>query len=71
MRLQIGAGQPHPLGLTETCNGFNFTVFSRHASSVFLLIFDEVKSAPIATIALDRLRNRTGDIWHAALSADV
>lgn len=33
-RFSIGVGEPLPLGMTETCDGFNFAVFSRHASGM-------------------------------------
>jgi glycogen operon protein len=70
-RLSIGVGGPLPLGVTETCDGFNFAVFSRHASSISLELFDGMNDEPLAAIPLDPLRNRTGDIWHIALSRDV
>jgi glycogen operon protein len=70
-RLSIGVGGPLPLGVTETCDGFNFAVFSRHASSISLELFDGMNDEPLASIPLDPLRNRTGDIWHIALSRDV
>ncbi len=39
-RSSLGVGEPLPLGMTETCDGFNFAVFSRHASGVSLELFD-------------------------------
>jgi isoamylase len=71
--MDIGVGQPLPLGVTATCDGFNFTVFSRHATAVSLLIFDDSgnENEPIAAVSLDAIRNRTGDVWHVALSRDM
>jgi glycogen operon protein len=41
-------------------------VFSRHATAVSLLLFDDPQAAePFAEIPLDASTNRTGDIWHA------
>jgi isoamylase len=71
MTVLIGTGEPLPLGMTETCDGFNFAVFSRHASRVSLLLFEGINGAPIATVALNPTHNRTGDIWHAALGQDL
>ena len=36
-----------------------------------MLIFDGMQSEPVATIPLDPQGNRTGDVWHAALSRDL
>jgi glycogen operon protein len=70
-RFSIGAGEPLPFGMTETRNGFNFAVFSRHATGISLLLFDGMDHEPLANIPLDPVRNRTGDAWHVALSRDV
>lgn len=67
-RAELGFGDPLPLGLTRTCDGFNLAVFSRHASAVSVLLFDPATDALIETVALDPERNRTGDIWHVALT---
>ena len=43
----------------------NFTLYSRHATEVTLLIYgatDFVK--PVIALELDPLRNKTGRIWH-------
>ena len=66
-----GGGEPLPLGMTETRDGFNFAVFSRHATGVSLLLFNGMDDRPLASIPLDPVRNRTGDIWHVGLSDDV
>jgi len=44
--------------------GVNFSVFSRHATSLSLVLFDKAITDPIAEIPLHPDVNRTGDIWH-------
>jgi glycogen operon protein len=45
--------------------GVNFSLFSRHAYSVSLILFDSVESkSPRKEIRLDKGKNKTGDIWH-------
>ena len=62
-------GQPIPLGATVTPNGVNFAIFSRHATHVWLMLFDEPTDAlPSHEFELDPLTNRTGDIWHIHLT---
>ena len=58
-------GRPLPLGAHPQESGINFSLFSRHASSVALLLFDTPTDAVSSrTLVLDIKRNRTGDIWH-------
>lgn len=59
-----GPGNPLHLGATITPDGVNFAVFSRHASSVSLVLFEPGSYSPLAEIPLDPEINRTGDIWH-------
>jgi len=62
---ETGSGEPLPLGAHHRGTGINFAVFSRHATSVKLLLFANHRDPlPGATIELDPKRNRTGDIWH-------
>jgi len=67
----IGPGKPLPFGLSHSDNGFNLAVFSRHATGVSLLIFDDRHEQAVEIIELDPNRNRSGDIWHARLSSDI
>jgi isoamylase len=61
----ISKGVPLPLGAHLRGSGTNFTVFSRHATGVTLLLFNSQEDlVPQFTITLDPCRNRTGDIWH-------
>ncbi len=53
-----------PLGANVAEDGVNFSIFSRHAKSVSLLLFHPDNNEPKAVIKLDKPENRTGDIWH-------
>ncbi|GAB4841174.1 hypothetical protein Ancab_021918 [Ancistrocladus abbreviatus] len=67
----LGSGSPSPLGLSFSFDGsVNFALFSRHARSVVLCLYDDKKSEkPALEIELDAYVNRTGDIWHASLDS--
>jgi isoamylase len=59
-------GEPCPPGATWQEDGWNFALYSRHASRVTLLLYGTKDFAkPLTTVALDPLRNKTGRIWHA------
>ena len=59
-------GRPAPLGATVISGGTNFSLFSRTATGVELLLFDrEDQPSPARTIALDPVKNRTYHYWHA------
>jgi glycogen operon protein len=58
------AGVPAPLGASVQPAGVNFSVFSKDATSVELLLFDGASRPPSRTIALDPLRHRTYHYWH-------
>jgi glycogen operon protein len=58
-------GHPLPLGATLMRGGINFSVFSRHATQVTLVIFLPGDPDPVLELPLDSRYNRTGDIWHA------
>jgi glycogen operon protein len=58
-------GRPHPLGATVDANGVNFSVFSRNATAVELLLFDAHNDAqPIQVLKLNPDDNRTFYFWH-------
>jgi len=58
-------GKPIPLGATVYEHGVQFSIFSRHATSIILQLFDKSKDEdPSFEVALDPERNKTGDIWH-------
>jgi len=61
----VTSGNPLRLGATLTPEGVNFSVFSRNASRLFLCLYSRSHDeAPAEEIALDPVKNRTGDIWH-------
>src|SRR5215471_16258305 len=58
-------GQAHPLGATVDKDGVNFSVFSRNATGVELLLFNEHDDVePIQVIKLDPAANQTFFFWH-------
>ena len=59
-------GHSFPIGATLRPGGANFSVFSRSATAVELLLFDRVDDArPSRVIPIDPLANRTYHYWHA------
>src|SRR5882724_9414045 len=62
---RIGAGCSAPLGATPSEEGVNFSIFSRHATAMELLLFDAVDDArPAQAIRIDPIANRTYHYWH-------
>jgi isoamylase len=58
-------GASSPLGATVSREGVNFSVFSRNASRIELLLFDREDDAqPNKVIPIDPHRNRTYHYWH-------
>jgi glycogen operon protein len=54
-----------PLGATVLETGVNFSVYSKHASLVELLLFDRVGDArPVRTIPIDPTKHRDYHYWH-------
>ena len=65
-------GAPAPLGATwvEWEQAWNFSLYSRAASSVTLLIYDaDDVTTPILELAHDPLVHKTGRIWHCMITA--
>jgi len=61
----IRRGGCFPLGATVHPDGVNFSVFSKNASEVELLLFDDVEDTkPTRTVTLRPSRNRTFYYWH-------
>jgi glycogen operon protein len=59
------AGRPHPLGATVDKEGVNFSVFSRNATAVELLLFGEHDDVqPIQVIKFEAPTNQTFFFWH-------
>jgi isoamylase len=65
MKAEVRPGQSFPLGATIYPDGVNFSVYSKNATGVDLLLFDEVSSFKSAhLISLDPVKNRTYHYWH-------
>ena len=61
-------GRPLPCGTTLVPGGCRFSLFSRHATAVWLQIYASARdSRPAAEFELDPQINRTGDVWHIEL----
>ena len=66
----ILTGCASPLGATVGGGGVNFSVFSRDASAVELLLFDAADDRrPSQVISLDAVRHRTYHYWHVFVPA--
>src|SRR5580692_1227132 len=66
-------GTPGPMGVTwiPTLSAWNFALYSRHASSVTLLLYsadDPIK--PIFEQRLNPRINKSGKIWHCWVAED-
>ena len=62
----ISVGEPHPIGATVVGDGVNFSLFSRSATAVELLLFDRYDDrVPRQVVPLDPRSHRTFDYWHA------
>jgi isoamylase len=58
-------GQSSPLGATVCADGTNFSVYSKHAAAIELLLFDCVDDArPARVISIDPASTRTYHYWH-------
>ena len=58
-------GTSFPLGATRRADGVNFSVYSKNATAVDLLLFHRADDAhPARTISLDPAKNRTYFYWH-------
>ena len=65
MNAASNAGQSSPLGATVCSGGANFSIYSRSATGVELLLFDrEDDSRPGRVIPIDPALNRTYHYWH-------
>src|SRR5262245_11499425 len=61
-------GRSSPLGASPLAKGINFSLFSRCATGVELLLFDRVDDArPARVIRLDPVANHTYHYWHVFL----
>jgi isoamylase len=61
----VRVGSPLPLGASQRGAGVNFALFSRHATQVWLELFERPADvAPARSILLDPVHHRSGDVWH-------
>ena len=61
----VTSGTPAPLGATVLPGGVNFSVFSKHATLIELLLFDDQSSGePSRVVSLHRDAHRTYHYWH-------
>ena len=64
---RVDRGVPLPLGATLRRNDVNFAIFSKHATSCTLLLFEPGAAQPSVEFPLDPHSNRTGQVWHACV----
>jgi isoamylase len=58
-------GRSSPLGASLSLEGVNFSVYSKHATGIELLLFDRVDDArPARVIRINPSTNRTYHYWH-------
>ena len=61
----VGVGSSEPLGASVRVGGVNFSIYSRSATRIDLLLFDrEDARQPSRIIPLDAERHRTYHYWH-------
>ena len=65
MQPRVWPGRPNPLGATWDGGGVNFALFSEHATSVELCLFDRSEDREEASRVL--LKEQTDRIWHVYL----
>ena len=65
MLQQTTKGWSSPLGVSLSSEGANFSVYSKHATGIELLLFDRADDArPSRAISIDPMSNRTYHYWH-------
>ncbi len=62
-RLELLPGRPSPLGASIRDGGVQFAVVSRHATAVWLALFEPGAEKPSIEYALEPDIHRLGDIW--------
>jgi glycogen operon protein len=63
--VRIWPGSPYPLGATWDGEGVNFAIFSEHATSVRLLLFEDAHAGVASTVIT--LNETTDQVWHVYL----
>lgn len=67
-------GSPFPLGAAwiDEEQAYNFSIYSRHAEEVTLLLYGAQDFAmPLHSIPFEFPRNKTNRVWHTRVSADM
>ncbi len=63
--IKVHNGKPMGFGAVLTEGGVNFSIYSRDATKVSLVLFEnEYDQKPSKIVDFDPHENRTGDIWH-------
>lgn len=63
-KLRVYPGRPYPIGPAVYDEAVRFTIFSRHATEVWLSVFNNIDDrTPVWEFQFDPRRHRTGDIW--------
>jgi isoamylase len=63
-QLKVSTGRPYPMGPMVDDNGVRFTIFSRHATGVWVALFEDIEDDdPVWEFAFDPECHRTGDVW--------
>ncbi len=66
---KVKHGSPYPAGSRPNAGGVNFSIFSRYAEHVELLLFESADSEePFQIITLEKESNRTFFSWHIYVS---
>jgi isoamylase len=68
---ELRRGSPFPFGASIQIDGVNFSVFSRHATKVSLVLYQPGREEPVAELPFDPRYNRTGDVWHGLVAGPV
>jgi isoamylase len=63
--MRVWPGSPHPLGATWDGEGVNFAIFSEHATSVRLMLFEDPRAGVASTVIT--LNETTDQVWHVYL----
>ncbi|HEY8518741.1 MAG TPA: glycogen debranching protein GlgX [Gammaproteobacteria bacterium] len=67
-RYRVTAGHRFPVGATASANGVNFSIFSRHATRVWLRLYEHERDRePVFEVELDPEVHRTFFFWHVFL----
>ncbi len=64
MKFLTSPGWALPYGVSKKPDGFNFSLFSKHATAVFLCLFEPEAAQASLEIPLDPKKNKTGSVWH-------